>query len=232
MSFGSMKQRIIQEIHRAASGDEDAVKIAIITAMEWFKAYQFDFNEGTHTFTMTIGQEEYDVEEGFSEGYASDLVAPINLYVQTGGTRWLRMKQISINEQRWLQPTSTVTGVPSAWAWHDEKIYVTPTPSQADDLRMDYVKDIGIPIYVWTGSSWAFYEPTGSTALLDSWTSRWLTDGEELIRQRAKFDLYFNFYDDNDNAQKMDMATQAALANLRKRNIKGRALVGREATRI
>lgn len=232
MSFGTLRQRIVQEVHRASSQDQSAVDIAIITAMQWFKPYHFFFNEATHTFTLTSGQEEYPEETATTEGWPSDLVAPITLYVKSGGTRWLKLHQISIDRQRWLQPTDFVVGVPTHWSWHDEKIYLTPKPTTtSDEIRMDYVKDVGIPTYEWDGTAWAFKTPAGSI-LPDTYTNRWIEDAELLIRQRAKLDLYFNYYDDDSNAQKMDIAVATALSNLRQRSNQYKRLIPRRATRI
>jgi hypothetical protein len=231
MLLGDLKQRIIQEIHRASSQDEAAVTIAIITAMEWYKHYRFFFNEATATWELTVGQEEYPVETATTEGYPTDLLVPVTMYVQTGGTRWLSMQQIDIDDERWLQPTSTVTGHPSRWAWFNEKIYLTPTPTEADDVRLDYVKDLGIPTYAWSAGAWVFADEAGVT-LTDNYTNDWIEHAEPLIRQRAKFDLYFNYYDDAENAQKMDLAVGAALANIRSKSSAYKRLIGRTPTRI
>lgn len=232
MSFGTMRQRVIQEVHRASSQDQSAVDIAIITAMQWFKPYHFFFNESTHSITLTADQEQYPVETATTEGWPSDLVAPLNLYVKSGGTRWLRLQQIDIDRQRWLQPTDAVAGVPSYWAWHAEKIYLTPVPTaSSDELRMDYIKDVGIPTYEWDGTAWLFKNPSGA-ALASTYTNPWIEDAEHLIRQRAKLDLYFNYYDDDANAQKMDMAVQASLGQLRQKSNQYTRLVQRKATPI
>jgi hypothetical protein len=230
VGIGTMVKRIQQEIHRNSATDEAVIKIAIITAMRWFTPYHFSFNEDTHTFDMTVSQEEYGPETATVEGYPADLAKPINLYIKTGGTRWLVMDQVSISDQRWLQPTTTVTGVSTQWAWHNNKIYVTPVPSEENlELRMDYVKNLGIPNYAWSGTEWTFTLDSNAV-MSDNYTNGWITDAEELIRQRAKWDLYYNYYDDNENAMKMDQAVQVALANLRTSHNALTSLSRRKAT--
>lgn len=232
-TMGTLTKRIEQEIHRASSQDQAAIKMAIITAMEWFKQFPFHFNQGTAQLDLTVGQEAYGVATASTEGWPTDMISPVDVYVQTGGTRWLSMSQITFQNQRWLQPTSTVTGLPTSWAWYDHQIWLTPVPSEANlVLRIDYLKDLGIPRYAWNGTSWQFYLPESNAEMLDTYSNDWIVYAEELIRQRAKWDLYFNYFDDAENAQKMFDATQVTLGNVRSKSEAKTRSVGRVPTPI
>ena len=233
-TFGTMKARVAREMKRGElTACATAVQDSVLSAIQLVQNYRFAFNEGTHTFNMTVGQETYEVETATSEGYASDLVKPLNLYIKVGGTRWLAMLQSSIDQQRWLQPTDSVTGVPTHWAWHNNKIYVTPWPSEENlELRMDYVRNIGIPRYYWDGTAWAFVLEDSNAPMLDTFSNAWITDAEELIRQRSKWDLYYNYYDDDQNAMKMYESMQLAIGNLRTSSENYSSLVRRMPTRV
>jgi hypothetical protein len=220
----TMQKRIEQEIHKP--GHTDQVRISIITAMNWYKHMEFYFNQGTHEFELTTNVQSYPKEESIvagvvsTAGWPADIERIIDTYVKVGGSRWLKMRQCSIDEIRYLTPTSTTVGVPEKYAYFEEKIWLTPIPndSSSTPIRIDYVKDLGIPTYAWVGSEWKFYSPGSAALLHDSFTNRWLDDAEELIRTRAKYDLYQHYYDDAENAQKMAQHESVSLGNLRSRN--------------
>jgi hypothetical protein len=201
-NLGTIVQRIINEVSRTASADIDTTKMTVISAMRFFRDHRFWFNEGTHSFTMTVDQQEYEFETAETEGLPTDWVRPVTSYINITNTRWLEIDQVDIADIRWHTPTEQVVGIPSKWCYYNEIVFVTPIPSQADDLRFDYVRDLGTPSYNWNGTEWLFSGPAGEP-LLDSFTSRWFTDAEELIRSRAKWDLYYNYLDDDQNAMKM-----------------------------
>jgi len=200
--LGTMVQRIINEVSRTATADEDSVKMAIISSIRHFRDHRFWFNEGTHTFTLTADQQTYSFETASTEGPPEDWIRPITAYVYVSSTRYLMMDQVDIEQLRWATPTSSVTGTPSIWSWYGQQMHFAPIPDSADSVRFDYVKDIGTPSYNWDGTGWLFSAPAGDT-LLDSWTSSWFQEAEELIRARAKWDLYYNYLDDDQNAMKM-----------------------------
>ena len=200
-NLGTIIERIINEVSRTASADRDTVKMAIISAIRYFRDHRFWFNEGTHEFDLTVNQQEYETETADTKGPPADWLRHITAYINITGTRYLEMDHVSIEEMRWHTPTDTMAGIPSWWTYFNETMFFAPIPSQADAVRFDYVKDLGTPSYNWGGTDWLFSGPQGDP-LLDSWTSRWFIDAEELIRARAKWDLYYNYLDDDQNAMK------------------------------
>jgi hypothetical protein len=203
-NLGTFVQRIIHEVARAGEKDVEAIKLAMVSAIRHFDPLRLWFREQTHTFELTVNQQTYTVESAEVEGYPADFITPKDVYILVGGTRWLPLKQVDIDDIRWLTPTSTVVGPPKRWAWYDDKIWFTPIPNEvATSIRIDYYSDIGTPSYSWDGAQWIFKGPNGED-LADSWASPWLgTNAEELLRARVKWDLYFNYYDDAENAIKM-----------------------------
>lgn len=201
-NLGTIVQRITSEISRHGSTDTQTAKVAVISAIRHFRNHRFWFNEGTHTFDLTVDQQEYGFEDVDNEGAPSDWLRPITAYLEQGGSRWLPLDETTIAEMRWATPTDTTSGIPSHWCYFAEKFFFNPIPSQADTVRFDYVKDLGTPSYSWDGTTMLFKQPNGAD-LLDSWTSRWFIDAEELIRARAKWDIYYNYLDDDQNALKM-----------------------------
>lgn len=201
-NLGTIIQRITTEVSRHGSIDEIMTKVAIISAIRYFRDHRFWFNESTHEFDLTVNQQEYGVEDADNEGFPEDWIRPVTSYIEQGGERWLELDEVNISQIRWETPTSVTTGIPRLWAYYNETAFFNPIPSQADTVRFDYVRDLGTPRYAYDGTEMIFTQPNGAD-LLDSWTSRWFIDAEELIRSRAKWDLYYNYLDDDQNAVKM-----------------------------
>lgn len=229
----SMVQRIVNEVHRATDDDIDQIKMEMISSMQHYKSHHLWFNEGTHEWTLTPDQQAYGPEDADNEGYPADFISPNNLYVKVSGVRWLKLEQTTIDAMRWLTPTETVVGVPTHWAWWNDQIYFTPIPNQQNHtVRMDYTRDIGIPEYYWNGNGWTFTIPGASAEWVDSWSSDWLSEAEELIRQRTKWGLYFNYYDDNDNAMKMISGVDIAYKKLVKRSTEPKSNIRRQPVNV
>lgn len=229
--------RISQEIHKPNDSDIDNIKIALCSAIDYYKNHRFHFNESYgFEFIFVDGQQTYEkgstadyvltdglfeVGELVFDGPPIDLIAPITTYCLVGGDRstgrWMEIAVSTMEDIRYNTPTLNATGYPEWYSWFGEAMHFHPIPtsSNANLVRLDYVKDLGVPTYKWSGSGWDFFHPRGAT-LADSWTSRWLSDGGELIRARAKWDLYYNVYHDGENAMMQAEYVGVALKNLRK----------------
>lgn len=234
-SWITMAQRIAQEIHKSNEKDFDYIKLAMCSAMAYYRNHRFPFNEADGwLFELIDGQQTYEkgatmdyvktdgvyeVGEIVFSGPPEDMVMPITTYCKVGGTRWMDMGVTTMEDIRYLTPTTDATGYPEWYAWFDDAMHFHPIPEggNVSTVRLDYVKDIGVPTYRWNGTGWSFFHPRGAT-LSDSWTSPWLEEryGGELIRARAKWDLYYNVYHDTENAMMQAEHTGLALKHLRK----------------
>ena len=237
-SLGTFCQRVINEIGRASGKDQDAVKMAMISAMRHFEPLQLWWQEETHTFDLTVNQQSYGVETADDDGLPADFLSPFAVYILVGGTRWMPLQEDTIDHIRWLTPTSTVVGVPTRWAYWDDKMWLTPIPNEVGtSIRIDYFQGEAIPSYYWDGAEWVFTGPSGEN-LGNNWTSKWFTLGEELLRARTKWDLYFNYYDDMENAFKMGGANgeggmvDMALNSLMRRHNRPNQQVRRQPTYV
>lgn len=203
-NLGTFIQRVINEIGRASDEDRDAIQLALVSAIRHFDPLRLWFRERTHTFDLTVDQQAYAIEDAGIDGYPADYISPKDVYILVGGTRWLQLEQVDIDAVRWLTPTDTVVGVPTRWAWWNNQIWFTPIPNEVGtSIRIDYFANVGTPSYNWDGAGWNFFGPAGED-LGNSWQSVWLSSyAEELVRARVKWDLYFNYFDDTENAIKM-----------------------------
>jgi len=75
-----------------------------------------------------------------------------------------------------------------------------PVPNGAFPLILSYVRSL-------------------TTLSADGDTNAWMTHGEELIRLRAKADLYINYLENPGMAQAMDFAEQRVLGRLKSRTL-------------
>jgi hypothetical protein len=262
-----MVQRIAQETHKLNDKDLAYIKIAVCTAIDFYKNHRFSFNETYgYSFLLTDGQQSYPVadtvevdgvtvvdtpqagrgpipaapgtgtggiddgatgtgddwedEEVVPNGPPSDMVMPITTYCRVGGERWMELGVTTMEDIRYLTPTENATGYPEWYAWFGNAMHFHPIPEggNVDIIRLDYVTDLGGPWYRWNGVDWSFFHPSGGATLSDSWTSPWLMDsaGGQLIRARAKWDLFYNVYHDTENAMMQAEHVGVALRNLRK----------------
>ena len=237
-NLGTFVQRVINELRRAKDEDVIAIKLALISAIRHFEPLRLWFREETETFTLTIDQPNYTVASAGIEGWPPDYVSPKDVYIQVGGSRWLPLKQRDIDDIRWLTPTDTVVGIPTHWSWWNDQMWFSPIPSEAGTIRVDYFADIGTPSYKWDGVEWSFYTPNGGD-LTNNWTSPWIgTYAEELIRARVKWDLYFNYFHDTENALKMGGHdgdggyVEAALGSIYRKHNRRKYNVSRQPTRV
>ena len=68
------------------------------------------------------------------------------------------------------------------------------------------MKDLNRPRFRWDGSQFLFEEqataaPYAWSTISDTYTNGWLSSAESLVRAWAKWDLYLNFYKNEERAQ-------------------------------
>jgi len=213
-NFGTLAQRIKEEIHRARSLDDDFAKKAVCSAIQHYSGQRFHFNEGTHSFLTVASQGEYGQESslGANDGYSEAMLRP-DVVVLERSTNWrYPLDRISYNEYASRRAWITTTGYPCCWTWHRRKMFLWPFPSTADwKVIVDFVKDIGTPIAKYASGAWSYVERTTGDSVTDNWTSDWFKFAEELIRARAEWDIYMNVLNDVQRAETAKMVEKGAL---------------------
>lgn len=209
-----MVERIKGDVHQDASLDDDLIKRSIVSAIERYKYTKFWFNEASSTFDTEDGTFQYGRESSSGAGdyYPIYMLRPEIVRVTISSTLQV-LRQVSPEEIRSRRVSSSVTGYPSVWGWYQEELWLDPVPNGAHTISLDYTEDIGSLNYAWSGSAWSYTTRDGSTALTDAHTSSWFTDAEELIRNRAEWDLYSTVYD---NVESAAMAKDREMRALRR----------------
>lgn len=195
-TFGDMKTRIATELDR--SDLTSPIADAVVSAIAYFSTYRFWFNERKIVFTTVDGQDEYQLPIVDSGGLPIRVLEIDQLiFVDSGGSRYVlepRPWQY-VNAQKW---NTTDTGKPDIYTFHHGKIILWPPPDDAYTIEGSVLADIN-----------QITSASGSSA-----TNEWMTVGEEMIRCRAKGDLYENTIRNPERAAAMLGIASAAMQRL------------------
>jgi len=195
-TFGTMKTRIATELDR--SDLTSPIADAVVSAIAYFSTYRFWFNERTITFTTVDGQDEYTLPTVDTSGLPIRVLEIDQLiFVDSGGSRYVLQPKPwqYINAQKW---NTTDTGKPDLYSIHHGKIILWPIPDGAYTIDGSVLADIN--------------QITSSSAA--NVTNEWMTVGEEMIRCRAKGDLYENTIRNPERAGAMLGIASAAMQRL------------------
>ncbi len=189
--YGTMIRRIANEL----LDDErvlERIPDAIQSAIRYFESERLWFLEGESTTPTVDAQQNYAVPGDYLEADILTVTdSTSNVRFRLRRRPWLWLRDISVTESSKARPRH--------WAHYAEQIWLYPIPDQVYTLTMSFRKRLG------TLSSYTD-------------TNEWMTDAEELIRSRAKWDLVANVLRRPDEAMGMKAAEQDALGNLRDRS--------------
>ena len=185
-----MKARIARDIFR--DDLTDAITDEITSAIGFYRRRRFWFNETrTITFNTVEGQEFYTATDH------PDIPNLLDIdYIQVSQSNrpyslWARGPE---DLDIWTgTPTS---GVPTDFVYFQQQLRFYPAPNGVYPVRISAV---------------IRYPAPASDAETDN---PWMTDGEELIRSRAKRNLYLHTLGDQQSAAAMKAAEDEALMSL------------------
>ena len=184
-----LKARIADEMAR--SDIPDLIANSISSAIAYYQRKRFYFNElDSVTFSTVDTQAEYTSSDNAYIPYLYDIDA-ITVTVSSNN---YEMDQISPEEWRILYNT-TATGQPECFAYFNQKLRLYPIPNDVWTVRIQAHVRIAAPA-------------TDGEA-----SNVWMIDAEELIRARAKYDLYC-VLGDNKQASMANAWEQQALISL------------------
>jgi len=186
--YAAMQARILDEVQDASLGSQ--VQLAIQTAIKSYERQRFYFNARTATFATVVGQEYYGASA------LADIPAIIAIdaakVTLDGCDRKLAPAAFAAID---AAQDGTVVGDPTDFAYWGQQIRLFPKPSAVRTVTLAYV-----------------YRLAALAAGGD--TNAWMTDGEELIRQRAKRVLALDVLMEDAMAQRAAALEAEALAAL------------------
>lgn len=198
-TYGDMQARIASELHRTDL--TAAIRSAIISAVEAYAPNRFHFNEKRWAIT-TIPGEKYYGPDTAPPGTLPTNIMEIDSIAVTANARIYTLDRRSYEEIDAIDAgTTPLAGYPRIWAWYGDQIRLYPTPNQA---------------YVITISGQYKYPELTD----DSDSTPWTNEAEELIRCRAKRDLYVHQIMDESSAMQMDGLAQRAYRDLKSQSNK------------
>jgi hypothetical protein len=202
--YGTLQSRIADEIARSDLTSQ--IQGAIKDAIRHYERTRFYFNETTNNFNTVAGQEYYGAA---ALADIPNMIAIDSMKIAVnGGDYTLRRYDFDHIEE--ISDPVTSSGDPDAYCYFNKQIRLYPIPNSAATITVAYHK--------------RFSELSASGD-----TNPWVDDAEELIRTRAKRNLYLHVI--RDKAQADDLAeTEAGLASALLGETAGRALTGLRPT--
>lgn len=226
-NFLTAVQRIKEELHRAKQVEEDSIKRALISAIEHYKWTRFHFNEATASMLTQPGVHEYGPADpaGSGNGYPADLLEideiqafrdPVTPEGNPSNDAY-PMERVHFDTMRYWIEASSTGNRPHWYSWYADRFFVFPASAGVQHrLLFDYLADLDHPRAQFVDGAWAYFDRTGAP-IEDDYSTPWLDHAEELIRSRAKADLWANVFYSTEKAQvsrgqEMDALRQLGVA--------------------
>lgn len=198
MDIQTMVKQLLREIRidstAAGSQAEIDAKIAIIDAMDQIKKEGLWYNRAWYNIETVSEQYEYPLPNDFLHlqgdvSYISSSQDPVSRHTLHPSTVNL------MQEVKFLgtEPDQAInSGTPSHYAIDSStnRLLLMPIPwVTGDRLEFQYVYNVGVPTYQYTGSAWVFYEPGTTTTLPATYTNPLLREGYRLVFFKAAYHL-------------------------------------------
>ena len=184
-TFGIMQDRIADELARTDLTSQIAKSIQ--TAIRHYERERFFFNETQSTLTTSIDQEYY-AESDFATAPAIVEIDSARITVNGSNYTLIRRDFDYIDQ---IATNADLTGDPTDYAYYNKKIRLYPIPDAARVIVVSHVT-----------------KPATLSATTD--TNAWMTDAEEMIRMKAKADLFYNVIRNPEEAQVCERAARMA----------------------
>lgn len=165
--YGTMQARIADELARTDLTTQ--IQRAIQSAIKIYERERFYFNEATATFSTVANQEYY----GTSDLADIATLVEIDAVKLTVNGRSYPLVERDFAYLDAVSTTASYTGDPSDYAYFKLQIRLYPIPNAARTITLAYIKRF-------------------TTLSASGDTNAWMTDGEEMVRMRAKADLFVN----------------------------------------
>lgn len=192
-TLGEMKAAIADEIFRDDLGS--TIEREISRAIQFYQRTRFWFNESrTITFNTVNLQEFYDAAD---HPDIPNLLAIDYMTVTRSGTEITPLCRTTSFDLDTYSVSQANPNVPTDYVYFEQKLRFYPIPNGIYAIRIAGVFRYPAP------------------AVDDEADNHWMTDAEELIRSRAKRNLYLHSLGDQQSAAAMKAAEDEALQSLR-----------------
>jgi len=186
-TYGDMQSRIADELARSDLTSQ--IQKAVESAIDYYTGTRFWFTEGEFTVNTVASTASYALPTGLEEVDVATATVSSNRY------------EIDPESYEWIRdnlPLTTMTGRPTKYAIFEEYLWIYPVPDAVYVMTFSGTKTIAVPANSGTSNEWT-------------------VEAEQLIRHRAKWDLFFNIIRNDKEASKMQAAEQMFYQILMKR---------------
>lgn len=194
--LATMKARIADELARADLTSQ--IAYAITDAIESYRNKKFSFSNARFDFSTVVDQEFYTSAD--HANLAPDVLQKIEYVFLYIGDTPRRLHVMSPDRIESAAANGIQRGDASNYCWFSEQLRLFPIPNTVRTVRMG--AKIRPPVPASDGE-------TGNA---------WMTEGERLIRFRAKFEIYTHVIRNRDKAGDMVPLIQDAFDQLREKD--------------
>lgn len=194
-TLGEMKETIASEIMR--DDLTDAIAKEIDKAIKFYRSKRFWFTEklATVTFSTVADQTQYT---STASSYIPDLIRIDSMTITRNGSVTDIEPISELDMKLLLGGVSPLSNPPTYYSYYGQLLNLYPVPDGAYPIVIAGVVHVAAP---------ATDGETGNP---------WMNEAEELIRCRAKRNLYLHWMSDRDEAGNMATAESEALSELQK----------------
>ena len=201
-TLGNMADTITDEIRDSTIPTQIIDKI--LEAIDYYDGERFYFNEDQSIVYTTSNSQEFYTSVDWS---GIDTIRHIDsVKVQYSGGRF-PLRAATWDEMERASTTTTNVGVPTYYAYYQQRLRLYPIPNQAYTIQMAVLQQL-------------------ATLSLTTQSNAWVVDGFNMIKARAKALIYAHIKDDPQQAQKFeyiaDQEYKALKAQTRNRIATGR----------
>jgi hypothetical protein len=192
-TLGDMKDRIARELRR--SNIDTQIAEAISTTIQAYQAERWHFNESRDVTFNTVAQQEFYDEDDLAA--LGNIMKIDYVKVRLNDTTFSLLPDVP-SEIESAATSNVSTGLPGWYVYYNRQLRLYPIPADAYLVRVAGVFRFAAP---------ATDGETGNF---------WMTDGEALVRARAKYELALHVLYDATLAQNMGQATVEAQGQLKR----------------
>lgn len=187
--YGTMQARIADEA--SAGGLMPQIRNEIQDAIKHYETNRFAFNQG-HLEFLTVGEQ---TAYGVADHADIPNIARFDSMIVSGDGWGYSMAPIDYQE---IMPSLERLGgtIPRVYAYRDYQIHLGSTPLAGYVMKVAYLKRL-------------------LALAADTDTNAWMVEGESLIRNRSKRNLFYNVLRQYDDGDRMRLLETEAYDDLR-----------------
>ena len=206
-NWGTIKQDILETIDKP--NDSSLVERSLCETLRFLRTVRFWWNESTFKIYTTANLGEYDLPQDFL-GFIGKVFHK-EITVSGDTTTEGAKRELVPRTMDWLEAyrytneewdASLAAGRPLFYSLSESKLWLSPIPdSDGDEVSARYLRDLGTPQEVYSGSAWSVYAPNTETAIASTFSHAWFKEGYDILKHRCCYNLYQDIYKDQENAQ-------------------------------